>query len=129
MTQRILHTILLIQLSELDRVTGLIFPSDDEEADYPLDDEVESMQPSEEESEESHSTPMTIDDWEGDYYLDNNRLSNDILVRSYFALLGLDDTDLFADLLDEDRVISFNNGTFAGEDDMGDPLDVPTSSN
>lgn len=89
---------------------------------------MESIHATDEESEESHQTPMTIDDWEGDYYLDNNRMSNDILVQSYFSLLGLDNTDLFEDLLDEERVISFNNGTFAGEDDMGDPLDVPTCS-
>jgi hypothetical protein len=81
------------------------------------------------ELEETQATPMDIDDWEGDYYLDNNRMTSDILVNSYFSFMGLGNSNDISDLLDEESLLSFNNGTYAGEDDMGDPLDVAGRSN
>lgn len=81
------------------------------------------------ELEETQATPMDIDDWEGDYYLDNNRMTSDILVNSYFSFMGLGNSNDISDLLDEESLLSFNNGTYAGEDDMGDPLDVARRSN
>ena len=77
----------------------------------------------EEETEELNQSPNDMPDWEGDYYLDNNQMTNDLLVNSYFNFVNLKSNDL-NDILDEENLLSFNNGSYAGEDDMGDPLDV-----
>lgn len=125
-TLRILQTLLLIPLYELDENTDILFKADDEEADYPLDDGMETIQLLEEDPEDLNQSPNDIPDWEGDYYLDNNQMTNDLLVNSYFSFIDFKSTDI-NDLLDEENLLSFNNGSYAGEDDMGDPLDVTIS--
>jgi hypothetical protein len=72
------------------------------------------------------SATRPLEDWHSDFFLNNNSLSNDILINSYLSVVNLGRKKDINDLTDEDNLLSFNNGVYMNED-LNDPIDVRSS--
>jgi hypothetical protein len=74
-----------------------------------------------EEVVEHESFPL--EDWDADYYLSNNQNVNDILTGTYLKFIKSPNSTDINDILDEENLLSFNNGVY-GAEDFDDTLDV-----